>query len=229
MREEPREEPRAIEAPPESEEAEAEFSETVTRKVIENPTEQDYERFKASGDHEVIQGEGGFEHGEHEEHHESDHDDHKSSYSHHHHSKSHGGHRSPSPEREGHRSRSVKRSKSKYRSKSRHHRSKSRRRSGRGSEDYRETRIEYDDDEASKGGRFGLELLVPDRTRRKDKDLKAEIRALEAEKRALRHEREAEDRRHRHRHRDYSSSNSDDGEVRIEKDRRGRLNLVRSE
>lgn len=185
--------------------------ETVTRKVIENPNEEDYERFKASGDYEEIQGGGGSDHGSA---HGSEHDDHKTVRSHHH--------------GDSHRSRSVRRSKSEFRSKSRHHRSKSRRRSRRGSEDFRETRVEISDDESPhrRGGR--LELIMPDRTRRKGKDLKAEIKALEAEKRALRHERDAEDRHRRiERHRDYSSSD-DDGEVRIEKDRRGRLNLVKS-
>ncbi|KAL9061551.1 MAG: hypothetical protein Q9162_000083 [Coniocarpon cinnabarinum] len=208
-----KEETKAIEAPPtvhEFDEAppqqpQEEFEETVVRKVIENPTEEEYERFRANGEYEVTN-------------HGSD-DEHKTVVS---------DHRSEAKSRH--------RSKSRRRSKSHKRRSKSRRRNRRNTEsEYRSERIEYDSDGSSphhhRHHEHG-EIVLPER-RRKDHNIKSEIKALEAERRALRHEREYEDRRPRleiHRDRNRSSSISSDdreGSVRIEKDRRGRLNLVR--
>ena len=227
QRQDTREELKAIEAPPA--EGESEFVETVTRKVIENPTDADYEQYKASDNVEIVHG--GGEHHDHHDHHEhgshhgSDHDE---VVFHGHRSKSKRGSRSPSPSRDFNRSRSKRRSKSHARSKSRHHRSKSRRRSRRGSVDFYEKRVEYDSD--SDRGKGRLELVMPERGHRKDRKIKDEIKALEAERRALKHDRYNEDRRRRlERHHDHSSSDDDRDVVRIEKDRRGRLNLVKSD
>ena len=227
QREETREEPRQIEAPPA--EPETEYVETVTRKVIENPTDEDYERFRAQGEVEEIRNSEHGELGEHEEGHHSEHEDFKSSHRSHR-AKSEAGSTLRSPVEEHHRSRSHKRSKSRMRSKSR--RGKSRRRSRRGSEDFYERRIEISEDDDDRGkGR--LEMVLPERRRHhhgKERDLKAEIRALEAERRAIKRERESEDNRRNRleRHRGHVSESSDDETIRIEKDRRGRLNLVRS-
>ncbi len=88
-----------------------------------------------------------------------------------------------------------------------------------------------------------LTVVVPERRHRKERDIKAEIKALEAEKRALKYEREAEEKR-RKGEREYEEKREKAREireseyeivehkerdvVRVEKDRRGRLALVRS-
>lgn len=69
-----------------------------------------------------------------------------------------------------------------------------------------------------------LAIITP---RKDDKSLKAEIKALEAERRRIRHEREME-KEHRHdRHREEEIIIEDRNVVKIEKDRKGRLSLVR--
>ena len=79
-----------------------------------------------------------------------------------------------------------------------------------------------------------LTIVLPERSRgRTDRDVKAEIRALEAERRAIKLEREAEEKRmqaERLRDSEYEivESSRDRDVVRIEKDRKGRLALVRS-
>lgn len=88
-----------------------------------------------------------------------------------------------------------------------------------------------EEDEESIGG--PLAVIVPDRRRKSERDIQAEIRALEAEKRALKLEREAEQRRAKAdkiRESEYEvvDSRRDRNVVRVEKDRRGRLAIVRS-
>ncbi|KAL8966686.1 MAG: hypothetical protein Q9183_003256, partial [Haloplaca sp. 2 TL-2023] len=66
----------------------------------------------------------------------------------------------------------------------------------------------------------GLQLVVPHRSKshnRDERSIKAEIRALEAEKHRLKHEREEERRSHSHSHSRYREH--DDGEVMIERER----------
>ncbi|KAK5013393.1 hypothetical protein LTR60_003891 [Cryomyces antarcticus] len=81
-----------------------------------------------------------------------------------------------------------------------------------------------------------LAVVLPDRSRnhREERDIKAEIRALEAEKRALKLEREAEEKRQQadrirdSEHEVIERRDKEKDVVRIEKDRKGRLALVRS-
>lgn len=104
----------------------------------------------------------------------------------------------------------------------------------------REEIIEHEEAESHIGG--PLTLVVSERRHRKDRDIKAEIKALEAEKRALKYEREAEEKR-RKGEREYEEKlekarevreseyeiveHKEKDVVRVEKDRRGRLALVR--
>lgn len=86
----------------------------------------------------------------------------------------------------------------------------------------------YEEVEGSVGG--PLTVVVPERHRRSERDIKTEIRRLEAEKRALRLERDADVRlieADRLRDREYEIVEPRDI-VRVEKDRRGRMALVRS-
>jgi len=86
-----------------------------------------------------------------------------------------------------------------------------------------------EEDEEFIGG--PLAVVVPERRRKSERDIQAEIRSLELEKKALKLEREAEQRRARAekiRESEYEVVNRKDrGEVRVEKDRRGRLAIVR--
>ncbi len=82
-----------------------------------------------------------------------------------------------------------------------------------------------------------MQLVVPHRsksTHRDERSIKAEIRALEAEKKALKYEREIEkEEKKAQRYRDRDGDViiervKDRGEtVKIEKDRKGRMSLVR--
>ncbi|KAI9693035.1 MAG: hypothetical protein M1822_005030 [Bathelium mastoideum] len=86
--------------------------------------------------------------------------------------------------------------------------------------------------EEVEGGSIGgpLTVIVPEHRRRSERDIKAEIRRLEAEKRALRLERDADVRlieADRIRDREYEIVEPREV-VRVEKDRRGRMALVRS-
>ena len=79
----------------------------------------------------------------------------------------------------------------------------------------------------------GLSLVVPSRSKDTHKDerqIKAEIRALEAEKRMLKYEREIEkEHRKADRYRDEPVIIERDRDVvKIEKDKKGRMSLVRS-
>ena len=74
-----------------------------------------------------------------------------------------------------------------------------------------------------------LTVVVPPRHRRSERDIKAEIRRLEAEKRALRLERDADIRlveADRLRDREYEIVEPREV-IRLEKDRRGNMALVR--
>jgi len=83
-----------------------------------------------------------------------------------------------------------------------------------------------------------LTIVMPDRGRQSEHDIRREIKALEAERRALKLEREADERRYQAaliRDSDYEIIESIDrprersrSVVRVEKDRKGRLALVRS-
>lgn len=83
----------------------------------------------------------------------------------------------------------------------------------------------------------GLQLVVPHRsksTHRDERSIKAEIRALEAEKKMLKYEREIEkEEKKAHRYKDRDTEviierERDRGDsVKIEKDRKGRMSLVR--
>ncbi len=78
-----------------------------------------------------------------------------------------------------------------------------------------------------------LTIVAPAHKHRSDREIKSEIRALEAEKRALVLEREAETKliqADRIRESDYEviDSRKDRDVVRVERDRKGRLALVRS-
>jgi hypothetical protein len=83
-----------------------------------------------------------------------------------------------------------------------------------------------------------LTIVLPERGRQSDHDIRREIKALEAERRALKLEREADERRYQAaiiRDSDYEIIESIDrprersrSVVRVEKDRKGRLALVRS-
>lgn len=122
----------------------------------------------------------------------------------------------------------------------------------------RKTVIEDEGRSRARSSSHGGALIVQEREHRSDRDIKDEIRRLEAERRALRFEREAEDRQDRalkireRANEDYSlveyrsksrSGRDRDREVmevverdrspdrnvtRVEKDRKGRLALVRS-
>lgn len=82
--------------------------------------------------------------------------------------------------------------------------------------------------------------VVAPRSHRSDRDIKAEIRALEAERRAVRLEREADEKRwqaerlreHEYYDGEYEIIERRDARekdiVRVEKDRKGRLALVKS-
>lgn len=72
-----------------------------------------------------------------------------------------------------------------------------------------------------------LALIAP-KERRDERSIKAEIRALEAEKKMLKYEREAE-KEHRKvdRYRDGEILIERERDVKIEKDRKGRMSLVR--
>ena len=103
--------------------------------------------------------------------------------------------------------------------KSRHKRHHSRRPSRRHNDEIYEENVE---ESGSIGG--PLTLLVPG-GHRKSRDIKAEIRALEDEKKTLRRERTQKER---DRSPDYELvEHKDRGEVRIEKDRRGNMKIVR--
>lgn len=87
------------------------------------------------------------------------------------------------------------------------------------------------EDENSIGG--PLTVVAPERRRKSARDIESEIRRLEAEKKALKLEREADQRRakaERIREAEYEvvDSRRDRNVVRVEKDRRGRLAIVRS-
>ncbi|KAI9747602.1 MAG: hypothetical protein M1835_002029 [Candelina submexicana] len=100
-------------------------------------------------------------------------------------------------------------------------RSHSRRRKG-------DREVVAEKEESNKMG-FPLSLALPDR-RKNEQDIKAEIRALELEKKALKQEREAdkhERKADRYREAEYSTERRDSGSVKIEKDRKGRLSMVR--
>lgn len=90
-----------------------------------------------------------------------------------------------------------------------------------------------EEEEESVRGLGGAMVVLPERRKsRRERDIKAEIRALEAEKRALKYEEEAREKQEkadRMRESEYEIiENKDRGGVRVEKDRRGRLALVRS-
>ena len=71
-------------------------------------------------------------------------------------------------------------------------------------------------------------LIVPSRDRRSERDIKAEIRALEQERKALKLEREADRVRGDERERELIIvKERDDEVVEVRKDRKGRLALVR--
>ncbi|GAB7362936.1 hypothetical protein MBLNU230_g3234t1 [Neophaeotheca triangularis] len=112
-----------------------------------------------------------------------------------------------------------------------------------------EERIDRLYEERSRLHNQNTALVAPDREQRSDRDIQAEIRALEAEQRALRLEREAEDRRdmalrvrerpedefqlveYRDRRPVYEEVRERSpprNVVRVEKDRKGRMALVRS-
>jgi hypothetical protein len=83
-----------------------------------------------------------------------------------------------------------------------------------------------------------LTIVMPERGRQSEHDIRREIKALEVERRALKLEREADERRYQAaliRDSDYEIIESVDrprersrSVVRVEKDRKGRLALVRS-
>ena len=126
--------------------------------------------------------------------------------------------RSPSPASSAHRTHHSRRT-----SRSHHH---SRARSVSSASTRREIII-AEDREESGTIRAGVgALIVPSRDRRTDRDIKAEIRALEAERRVLRLEREGD--RDRERDRELLIvKERDDEVVEVRKDRKGRLALVR--
>lgn len=211
-------ETKAIEAPPPAPEppapAETEVVETVTRKIIENPTDEDLERIRQNN--------------EEREERESFHEEVRESNSNRSEHGSAHGRRGPevnireaSEDRErGSRSKSVHHARSKSRHRSRHrsdYRSKSRRRFEE--DDYDEEDDGHHHHRHGSGairGPLGLALTPRDNFEghgdRRERDIKHQIRDLEEEKRRLR-----EDLRHE----------EDDEGVRVEKDRRGRLSLVR--
>lgn len=127
--------------------------------------------------------------------------------------------RSPSPKSHRNRHRSA--------SSSIDHR---RNRSASSSSTHRELIIEQERGESSSVAVGIGALIIPERrVNRDERSIKAEIRALEAEKKALRLEREMEkDHRRGDRHRDSDLTIERDREVvKIEKDRKGKLSLVR--
>jgi len=109
-------------------------------------------------------------------------------------------------------------------------RSKKSRKSSRPKKSRRRARSVIEEDEESIGG--PLAVVIPDRRRKSARDIESEIRALEAEKKALKLEREADQRRakaERIREAEYEVvDRKDRNVVRVEKDRRGRLAIVRS-
>jgi len=109
-------------------------------------------------------------------------------------------------------------------------RSKKSKKSGRSSKGRPRARSVIEEDEESIGG--PLAVVVPERRRKSARNIESEIRALEAEKRALKLEREADQRRakaERIREAEYEVvDRRDRNVVRVEKDRRGRLAIVRS-
>ncbi len=76
-----------------------------------------------------------------------------------------------------------------------------------------------------------LSLVLPDRRSKNEQSIKAEIRALELEKKALKAEREAEKQERKadkYREAEYSPDRRERSDtVKIEKDRKGRLSMVR--
>ena len=87
-----------------------------------------------------------------------------------------------------------------------------------------------DSEETERGGsntmhNGPLALVIPQRGRRKSQSISAEIKALEAEKRALKYEREHQSHSH-HREGEIIIERERDV-VKVEKDKKGRLSLVR--